>query len=191
MKKLIFDTETAGLPSRWNANSDDISAWPRIVELAWVVLNEGYQATESKSFIIKPENFVIPKEASDIHGITNEKALKEGEDLRIVLKEFERDLEEVDLLIAHNVDFDFPVLNCEFIRSSFKTKFSYISTLCTMKSTTKLCNIQGKYGPKWPKLEELYNYLFNKNFQGAHRAINDVKACAECFIQLKKIGYFK
>ena len=58
-----------------------------------------------------------------------------------------------------------------------------------MKSTTNLCNIQGKYGPKWPKLEELYNYLFNKNFQGAHRAINDVKACAECFIQLKKTGY--
>ena len=96
------------------------------------------------------------------------------------------EIEDVDLLIAHNVDFDFPVLNCEFIRSSLKTKFSDIETLCTMKSTTSLCNIPGKYGPKWPKLEELYNHLFNKNFQGAHRAINDVKACAECFIQLKK-----
>ena len=190
MKKLIFDTETAGLPSSWNANIDDISVWPNIVELAWIVLNERSQATESKTFIIKPQNFVIPKEASDIHGITNEKAIQEGTDLKFVLKEFERDLEDVDLLIAHNVDFDFPVLNCEFIRSSLKTKFSDIETLCTMKSTTSLCNIPGKYGPKWPKLEELYNYLFSKNFQGAHRAINDVMACAECYIELKKIGHY-
>ena len=32
---LIFDTETTGLPKKWNAPITDTDNWPRCVQLAW------------------------------------------------------------------------------------------------------------------------------------------------------------
>ena len=32
---LIFDTETTGLPKKWNAPITDSDNWPRSVQLAW------------------------------------------------------------------------------------------------------------------------------------------------------------
>ena len=186
MKKLIFDTETAGLPSSWRASESDTSVWPRIVQIAWISLNENNQATNSRAFIVKPEGFSIPIAASNIHGITTERAYQEGINLRQCMAEFAEDLSEADLLIAHNIDFDYPVVNCELRRLNMKTKLEKMSRFCTMKSTTNLCNIEGPYGPKWPKLEELYRHLFGRGFSGAHDASQDVKACTECYVHLKE-----
>ena len=33
---LFFDTETTGLPRRWNAPVTDVDNWPRLVQLAWI-----------------------------------------------------------------------------------------------------------------------------------------------------------
>ena len=32
---LIFDTETTGLPKKWNAPISDSANWPRCIQLAW------------------------------------------------------------------------------------------------------------------------------------------------------------
>ena len=34
---LIFDTETTGLPKRWNAPLTDSENWPRCVQIAWQI----------------------------------------------------------------------------------------------------------------------------------------------------------
>ena len=54
-----------------------------------------------------------------------------------------------------------------------------------MHSTTDFCAIEGYYGHKWPKLEELYFKLFGSNFDNAHSAIADIEATAKCFWELK------
>lgn len=41
---------------------------------------------------------------------------------------------------------------------------------------------------KWPKLGELYRFLFNKDFEGAHDAMFDVIALKECFFEMAKRG---
>ena len=39
---LFFDTETTGLPKRWNAPVTDVDNWPRLVQLAWITYdNQG------------------------------------------------------------------------------------------------------------------------------------------------------
>ena len=48
-------------------------------------------------------------------------------------------------------------------------------------------NKWGKPG-KWPKLEELHIKLFGCNFEGAHDALDDVRATAKCFFELKRLG---
>ena len=39
---------------------------------------------------------------------------------------------------------------------------------------------------KWPNLTELHKKLFDCDFENAHDALSDVKACAKCFFELKK-----
>ncbi len=33
---LLFDTETTGLPKKWNAQASDVDNWPRLVQIAWL-----------------------------------------------------------------------------------------------------------------------------------------------------------
>lgn len=56
--------------------------------------------------------------------------------------------------------------------------------ICTMKSTTKLLNIPGPYGPKFPRLQELYAYLFSVQ----HNAFHDLRATARCYFELINRG---
>ena len=187
MNTIIFDTETTGLPTNWSAAVDDLSAWPRIVELAWIVIDENDNEVSSNEFIVKPNNFVIPKRVSDFHKITTEKALLEGKNINLVLDAFENDIKNSHLIVAHNIDYDYPVLNCEFLRSNFKSKISNLAKCCTMKSSVDFCNIKNKnHGKKYPKLRELHFKLFGSYFENAHRALNDAKATCKCYVELKK-----
>ena len=54
-----------------------------------------------------------------------------------------------------------------------------------MLSATDYCQLPGRYGFKWPTLQELHSTLFNESFDGAHDALSDVRACARCFFELK------
>jgi hypothetical protein len=59
-----------------------------------------------------------------------------------------------------------------------------------MKETVKYCKILSSNGFKWPKLEELYQKLFNEKYDNTHNAFSDIKATARCFWELKQNGMF-
>ena len=185
---LFFDTETTGLPANWKAPVSDINNWPRIVQIAWVLSTQDDGRLESKDFIIKPEGFSIPKESSDVHGISTEQAYEEGEDLLDVLTEFDKDLNKSNRLVAHNISFDEKVLGAEFIRKGVKNDFFEKRRLCTMQKSTNYCKLPGRYGYKWPTLSELHNVLFGKGFEDAHNAMGDVNATEKCFWELRKLN---
>lgn len=188
MKALIIDTETSGLPTSYSAHCTDIDAWPRVVEIAWLRLNDRHEPEISSEFIIKPSGFTISPDSTLVHGITNEKAQASGISIDHALRCLNHYIRDVNLIVAHNIDFDFPVINCEFLRSNIRTDFASKPRFCTMKSTTDLCQIPGNQGSKWPKLGELYKFLFNQNFSETHRAMHDVAATTECYIELVKRG---
>ena len=185
---LFFDTETTGLPTNWKAPVSDINNWPRIVQIAWTLSSQEDGRLESKDFIIKPEGFKIPKESSDVHGITTEQANEEGKNLLDVLTEFDKDLKKSNRLVAHNISFDEKVLGAEFIRKGVENDFFAKRRLCTMQKSTDYCKLPGRYGYKWPTLSELHNVLFGKGFEDAHNAMGDVIATEKCFWELRKLN---
>ena len=188
---LFFDTETTGLPKNWKAPVTDLNNWPRLVQLAWILYDSRDQEVKRANGIIIPEGFTILTEASDVHGITTQKALDEGIDLNLALSEFASAMNEAEYLIAHNISFDEMIVGAEFLRKEIENNLGAIPKICTMKTTTNVCKIPGRYGFKWPNLTELHQYLFNKGFEDAHDALADVKACADCFFELKKSGLYQ
>jgi len=184
---IIFDTETTGLPKNYQAPLDDFSNWPRLVQLAWSVYDFKGNHWESFDYIIKPDGFIIPEEATKVHRISQERAEKEGVDLKKVLSHFSQEVDKATYLVAHNIDFDEKIIGSELLRAKMINNLTAVNKICTMKRTSDICRIpNGRGGYKWPNLTELYTFLFNTNFSDAHDAHFDVKACADCFFELKK-----
>lgn len=185
---LFFDTETTGLPRNQKAPISDSRNWPRLVQLAWLMTDaEGFEH-KSVEYIIKPQGFAIPMAASRIHGITTEVANRRGVDLGPVLEEISADLAQAMVLIAHNMDFDEKIVGAEFVRLGHPNHFAKKKKRCTMKAATNFCQLPGPYGYKWPRLKELHEKLFRKNFVDQHTALADVRACARCYFELRRRG---
>lgn len=184
---LIFDTETTGLPKNFNAPISDINNWPRLVQLSFILV-KGDDRKEF-DFIIKPNGFKIPQEATNVHGISQEKALKEGVSIDFALKIFLAIMEESNVLVAHNLSFDLGIIGAEFYRINYGTflenNLRRLEHFCTMKESL----IRGSHGggTKWPKLIELYRNLFNEEFEGAHNSLIDTRACERCYFEMIKI----
>jgi DNA polymerase III subunit epsilon len=184
---LFFDTETTGIPKSYKAPASDLKNWPRLVQIAWLVADETGNEITSAEHTVKPDGFRIPPGATKIHGITTQLALREGIDINVVLHSIIKDIAEASALIAHNIQFDEKILGSELLRAGFPNHVEAKQQKCTMQATTDYCRIPGPYGYKWPKLQELYAHLFHEEFTGAHRALADVRACARCYFELRRL----
>ena len=186
---MCFDTETTGLPLDNNKSFFDINNWPRIVQISFSLfrfLHNNVEIDYQKDYVIAPEDFVIPLESTKVHGINQKDALSKGFSMEDVLLYIADQLQYVDYIVCHNVDFDINVLRSEFLRFGIDVskQFTHIKTICTMKSGARLFPKE----KNWPKLEDLYLYLTGEKMQGAHNALNDVNATIKCFEKLIQRG---
>jgi DNA polymerase III epsilon subunit-like protein len=185
---LFFDTETTGLPRNWKAPISDLNNWPRLVQLAYLQYDNNGNKISEGDFIIKPEGFTIPSDSSKVHGISTQRALKEGQNLISVLRHFNSLIEQANYLVAHNMSFDEKIIGAEFLRNGMINSIQSKNKICTMEKSTNFCAIDGPYGYKWPKLSELHYKLFKTGFEEAHNAAVDITATARCFWELKRIN---
>ncbi|TYC08440.1 DNA polymerase III subunit alpha [Bizionia gelidisalsuginis] len=184
---LIFDTETTGLPKRWNAPITDVDNWPRCIQIAWQLHDDMGRCIESQDYLIKPDGFNIPYDAEKIHGISTELAQEQGIELSEVLALFNSALGKTKFVVGQNVTFDLNIMGAEFVRENVANALQEIPVLdtCT-EHTARLCEIAGgRYGKfKLPTLTELHQYLFGTPFSEAHNATADVEATTRCFFEL-------
>lgn len=191
-KYLFVDLETSDKAKDLKASAYQIDYWPRIIQLAYVIADEEGNELESYNTLIKPTTWKVSPDALAIHGITGEKALKEGIEIEAALSTFQSAIEKVDVVVAHNMFFEQKVLASEYIRNHIPNTWFKKSKLCTMIKSTKHCKLPGRYGNfKWPKLGELYKHLFSEELVIAHDALVDVQTCKRCFFELKKLGVIK
>ncbi|MBC7607836.1 MAG: DNA polymerase III subunit alpha [Burkholderiales bacterium] len=190
---LIFDTETTGLPKRWDAPITDTNNWPRCVQIAWQLHDEMGKLIEHQDYLIKPQGFNIPYDAERIHGISTELAQAEGIALVEGLEKFNIALSKAKFIVGQNLGFDINIMGCEFFRAgieSFMTSLPVLDT-CTEVTATLLKLTGGRGGKfKLPTLTELHQYLFEAPFSEAHNATADVEATTRCFFELVRRQIF-
>ena len=141
---LIFDTETTGLPKKWNAPITDTDNWPRCVQLAWQLHDNNGIIISDSSCLIKANDFDIPFESEKIHGISTELSKQIGLELADVLKSFLNDLNQTKYIIGHNLKFDINIIRAELYRLELEDtlKDKTLLDTCTEK-TASLCKIPG------------------------------------------------
>lgn len=189
---LFLDTETSGLPD-FNKRARD-PAQPHIVQLAAILTDDLGGHLEEHNVIIKPDGWTIPKEASDVHGITDEVA-KIGIPEKLASEILLAMVRKSQLLVAHNVTFDkfiarIAMRRFELITDEDDTAWKAMPTFCTMREMTDVCELPGKFAGKfkWPNLQEAYTHAFGKPFDGAHDAMADLRACKDIYFWLKGGG---
>lgn len=142
---IYLDTETTGL-------------YPgQICQLSYIMQNKGQTTAKNFFFTVDEMSFG----AFSVHGFSKEKLfeLSNGKRFSNHIKEIKNDFEQADLIVAHNVNFDFMFLRSEFERCGLD--FIYKKELCTMKELTPVCKLLKRSGSgyKYPKLVEACNFF--------------------------------
>jgi len=192
---LIFDTETTGLPKRWDAPITDTDNWPRCIQIAWQLHDAMGNCIEHQDYLVQPEGFNIPYDAEKIHGISTALAAQQGITLEETLEKFNTALSKTKFVVGQNVKFDLNIMGAEFHRLGITNPLQELPVLdtCT-EHTASLCQIPGGRGGKFklPTLTELHQFLFDAPFGEAHNATADVEATTRCFLELlRKQQYTK
>jgi len=188
---MVLDTETTGLPER-NAPPSDYTKYDgcRMVQIAWNIYTAAGELQSEEEYVVKPDNFVIPERAVQIHGITNDHALSCGETMEFVLSKLHAALQGVDTIVAHNMSFDNGVVLAEMYRFNTTTLQNPNRNIVDVwLSKRKHCTMLMGHqtGRRWPKLVDLYTRLFNvAPTETLHRADADVRVCASVYFELLK-----
>lgn len=158
MNVVFIDTETTGIDK-----SKD-----RVVEFAMIQVDyETLEPINNINFLVNPE-MPIPKEASDIHEITDI-LVASSHNFSHFAPLIQEWLSGDDLVIGgQNVEFDIQILNRQLIESGHKGISVNVKTIDTLL-IEKLVNSH--------RLEAMYKRYTGKELVNAHSATVDIVAC--------------
>ena len=183
--ELFFDTETSGFRQVALAHNDPKQAW--VVQLG-AILSDANHIYAEINFIIRPNGRSIHPGAERVHGISTAVA-SNGVKEELAAAAFSDLLPHCDKLVCHNYKFDIYLVQDLLMRNYYDLEAQQLlekDYYCTMLNSTQLCKLPSKYKGKfkWPKLTELYQFLFGYEFDGAHDAMADVRATRECYYKM-------
>jgi DNA polymerase III epsilon subunit-like protein len=210
-KALIFDLETTGLIPR---DKNDISKFPYITQITILIydLDLDKIIKTYTNYVKLPAGVEISKVVENITGITTQKCNETGVHIDDVLKMFYDEYQNVDYIVAHNLEFDIAVLNAQFVRAGIAppgasgccapaaAAAARPKQFCTMLHGKKYLEIKYKNssagaasplkrrsGLKYPKLIELFYDLFPNYSEEIiwHDSAADSRACLQCFLALR------
>lgn len=190
---LFFDTETTGFFQ--DRAPLDHHSQPHLVQIAAELCEDNGESVAGFSLIVDP-GVQIPAQASNVHGINNERAAALGVSLEFAISAFSHLYQRADTLCAHNIKFDKGVMEVAIARHYGKPRLLTKPLFCTMEAASPIVNLPptermvaaGFNKPKPPKLEECIRHFFDEALDGAHDAMVDVTACRRVYFHLKSLG---
>src|SRR5664280_3198 len=128
---LVFDTETSDLPRDWSRPASDLGNWPRVVQVAWITCDLKFRPKRKYVQLVRPDGWEVAPGAQRVHGISTAFALQHGAPVVDVLRAFDAEMRETNLVIAHNLEFDETIMTAEFLRAGMQPPFDDVSRFCT------------------------------------------------------------
>lgn len=181
---LFVDTETTGLPARWDRPYAEESHWPHIAQLAWAVYTATGELVRSDASYLRVPTGTMPAAAVAIHGLTEEFLRTHGTEPRPVLARLHHDLLHYrPQVVGHFLQLDFHVLGAAFHRVGLSNPLPALPQFCTMFSSRPL-SLSGRY----LKLGSLHGQLFGEPPPRQHDAVSDAAATVRCYFELRRRG---
>jgi DNA polymerase-3 subunit epsilon len=198
---LIFDTETTDKVDFKKPATDPCQ--PELVQLGMILVDTASWTRKMQiSMLIQDVSTSIQPGAQKVHGISVEDCKQFGMPRSLATQAFLHACSQADILVAHNLEFDKKVMEAAIFHrkgSLFVSgngnndniiDDSTLQQICTMQASTEILELPGKFGFKWPSLEEAHDYFTNgENIEGSHDALVDAEACLAVFRGLVEGGF--
>ena len=186
---LLYDVSTNGKPKNWKAHYTDTFSRPKLLHITWLLYDKKGNLTEEGDYLINPLSMELDPSALRFAGLTEEQLQEEGADIKTVLAEFCRVVEQSMYIFAFNLQYNENVVLAELYRNNMEHKYMQAERFCLMRESTYFCRIPGKDGGfKWPTLTELHAKLYKVGYEGAGNATKDIMAISRCFNKLLSLG---
>lgn len=169
IRKIFFDTETSGLDC-FNCN---------IIEFAMVIVEDGEIIDTYDEFINIGK--AIPRNITDLTGITNEMLRNEGKDEKEVACDIKERITDNTLMIAHNCQFDMLFLY-QLLKRNFPDEADDIISNLKWLDTLSILKDRKDYPHTLTDAVEYYD-VERVNF---HRAVDDTKALYYVTLAMKR-----
>jgi len=174
MRTLVLDTETTALIKN---KLQPLDRQPRIIEFFALSLDSAGDELDTFSYLFNP-GIKIDEKITEITGIKQE-MLDDQKPFSSIAQHILEVIEVHDEIVAHNMSYDKAVIDFEMKRLGKKVRWPEL--ICTVESTEYMKGHR-------MNLRSLHEFLFGEPFENAHRAENDVRATAKCFLELRKMG---
>lgn len=196
---LIIDTESNGLPEKNKKVSETFHNWPELLQFGYQEFSiDRILVDIGNEYIDVPENFKFDEEASRIHGINREflesnrclytnkfESRKSKSTIEVFINNsVPKFIRRAFILVGHNIKFDLNVIEAEYLKLGKQSPFKKLIIIDTMLESINFCNLPNL---KYPKLNELYAKLFEKEMELKHDAFYDSQMTALCFWELVKL----
>lgn len=204
---LILDTETNGLPSNRFAPPSQWDAYPAILQLSWAV----YVVEEGSRQLGVPEvkrdiglalhrSIAWNAGAAAVHGLTEAEA-RRGTPAVEAMVELAAALRSVDVVVAHNLSFDKPVIRAAAYAEADRGGPAELRQIwppglgefCTMRNLRDIVQLPSPYytnaAPgeqkyKAPKLNEVYAWLYGHVYDVSGATLHSSKSDTHCLAQV-------
>lgn len=202
MPVLFYDTETGGKANQKQPATHP--SQPDLVQLGAVLTDDALNEIAVIDVVVYPGAWEIPKEATAIHGISQEMAETYGVGLTKTLAIFCDMAATADRIVAHNAEFDVLVIRRALARIEETPEARPLASAlgligldpfedkeirCTMRAAKRILklpnrnpHIQDQY--KFPRLEECIKHFFDEDFEGAHNALYDVRGTIRVYREI-------
>lgn len=183
---LVIDTETSGLPKKWDAPFETKNNWPHVLQIAWIIYEASGSLVKKANHYLKPGEFKITKASTKIHNITSDFLQKNGEERLEVFESLAADINHYrPLIVAHFAELDFCMVGAEYHRLRMLNPLTESTFFCTLKASAPYVKNPAF---NFLKLNVFYKTLFHKRPNNLHNALTDAELTAEIFFYLLKKG---
>jgi DNA polymerase III epsilon subunit-like protein len=185
-----------------------------VVQIGALLTDDQGKTLAEFNVLLKPDGFDhVPVDAANVHGFSFELIEKAGISRVNAIDTFFDLVELADTLVAHNIEYDMDLMNIEidYYRKQAEQDTRVIfdrwqkildskQQFCTMLNARDtlmmpLSDAQARFFRdtgndqkfKNPRLIEAYQHFFHKDFEGAHDAMADVRACRDVYFELHKL----
>lgn len=182
---FLFDIETDGLIKNGKL--------PNIVQISWLIMDTQGIVYKKNTELVN-SSFDEYSESFKINKLDPLIVKKIGKKPSDVYQEMVYDLKHCKIISAHNLNFDLSILSSDFNKYNIDFNLNSLTKFCTMDYGTILLTNKLNPEPKFPKLTELFEHLFNHNVKQFHNANSDVTILAKCVKELlykKKLEHLK
>lgn len=190
MKYAVIDTEGSGLFDY--TKPTDAPGQPRMASFGLILTDENLEIESEHGFLIKPNGWRFDNfsDAAKINGLTHERLLAEGLDVREPLRLYGDAIDQRRIVVGFNVPHDLKTLRAEARYVGFPDRYMQTRYICVMQGCRQLVDARTADGrKKAPRLEEACKFFGIERPEG-HAALPDAHNALSILRKLRDAGQF-